>query len=116
MLLLPNLYGDILSDLCAGLVGGLGLAAGANLGWEYAVFEPVHGSAPDIAGRGVADPIAMILSGALMLRHLAEHGRATAIERAVDRVLEDGEIRTADLGGTSSTDEVAAAIERALVT
>jgi isocitrate dehydrogenase (NAD+) len=116
VLLLPNLYGDILSDLCAGLVGGLGLAAGANLGWEYAVFEPVHGSAPDIAGKGVADPIAMILSGALMLRHLAEHDRAAAIERAVDRVLAEGEVRTADLGGASSTDEVAAAIERALMT
>ncbi|HJS27593.1 MAG TPA: isocitrate/isopropylmalate family dehydrogenase, partial [Actinomycetota bacterium] len=72
VLLLPNLYGDILSDLCAGLVGGLGLAAGANLGWEYAVFEPVHGSAPDIAGKGVANPLAMIRSGAMMLRHLRE--------------------------------------------
>ena len=72
VLLLPNLYGDILSDLCAGLVGGLGLVPGANIGWEYAVFEPVHGSAPDIAGSGVADPIAMILSGAMMLRHLGE--------------------------------------------
>src|SRR5438094_451618 len=67
MLLLPNLYGDIVSDLCAGLVGGLGIAPGANLGWEYAVFEPVHGSAPDIAGKGVANPIAMILSAAMML-------------------------------------------------
>ena len=72
VLLLPNLYGDILSDLCAGLVGGLGLIPGANIGWEYAVFEPVHGSAPDIAGRGLANPIAMILSGAMMLRHLGE--------------------------------------------
>ena len=75
VLLLPNLYGDILSDLCAGLVGGLGLIPGANIGWEYAVFEPVHGSAPDIAGRGVANPIAMILSGAMMLRHLGELAR-----------------------------------------
>ena len=72
VLLLPNLYGDILSDLCAGLVGGLGLIPGANIGWEYAVFEPVHGSAPDIAGKGLANPIAMILSGAMMLRHLGE--------------------------------------------
>jgi isocitrate dehydrogenase (NAD+) len=110
VLLLPNLYGDIISDLCAGLVGGLGLAAGANLGWEYAVFEPVHGSAPDIAGRGVANPIAMILSGAMLLRHLGEAAAATAVERAVDRVLERGEARTPDLGGTSSTDEVAAAL------
>ena len=114
ILLLPNLYGDIISDLCAGLVGGLGLAAGANLGWEYAVFEPVHGSAPDIAGRGIANPIAMILSGAMLLRHLHEAAGATAVERAVDRVLERGDVRTPDLGGTSSTDEVAAAIEGAL--
>jgi isocitrate dehydrogenase (NAD+) len=114
VLLLPNLYGDIISDLCAGLVGGLGLAAGANLGWEYAVFEPVHGSAPDIAGRGIANPIAMILSGAMLLRHLHEAAAATAVERAVDRVLERGQARTPDLGGTSSTDEVAAAIEETL--
>jgi isocitrate dehydrogenase (NAD+) len=114
VLLLPNLYGDIISDLCAGLVGGLGLAAGANLGWEYAVFEPVHGSAPDIAGKGIANPIAMILSGAMLLRHLHEAAAATAVERAVDRVLERGDVRTPDLGGTSSTDEVAAAIEGTL--
>jgi isocitrate dehydrogenase (NAD+) len=114
VLLLPNLYGDIVSDLCAGLVGGLGLAAGANLGWEYAVFEPVHGSAPDIAGRGVANPVAMILSGAMALRHLGELGAAEAVERAVDRVLAAGEVRTPDLGGTSSTDEVAAAVTKDL--
>ncbi|HEY8115354.1 MAG TPA: isocitrate/isopropylmalate dehydrogenase family protein [Actinomycetota bacterium] len=114
VLLLPNLYGDIISDLCAGLVGGLGLAAGANLGWEYAVFEPVHGSAPDIAGRGIANPIAMILSGVMLLRHLHEAAAATAVERAVDRVLERGVARTPDLGGTSSTDAVAAAIEETL--
>lgn len=114
VLLLPNLYGDILSDLCAGLVGGLGLAAGANLGWEYAVFEPVHGSAPDIAGRGIANPIAMILSGAMLLRHLGEAEAALAVERAVDRVLGEGWERTPDLGGTSTTDAVAGAIVRAL--
>jgi isocitrate dehydrogenase (NAD+) len=110
VLLLPNLYGDILSDLCAGLVGGLGLAAGANLGWEYAVFEPVHGSAPDIAGRGVANPIAMILSGAMLLRHLGGGHPASAIESAVDTVLERGDVRTPDLGGRSTTREVAEAI------
>jgi isocitrate/isopropylmalate dehydrogenase len=110
VLLLPNLYGDIISDLCAGLVGGLGLAAGANLGWEYAVFEPVHGSAPDIAGKGVANPIAMILSGAMLLRHVQEPAAAEAVERAVDQMLERGDARTPDLDGTSSTDEVAAAI------
>ena len=114
VLLLSNLYGDIISDLCAGLVGGLGLAAGANLGWEYAVFEPVHGSAPDIAGRGIANPIAMILSGAMLLRYLREAAAATAVEGAVDRVLQRGDTRTPDLGGTSSTEEVAAAIEGTL--
>src|SRR5437879_13119194 len=94
---LPNLYGDIISDLCAGLVGGLGLAPGANLGWEYAVFEPVHGSAPDIAGRGLANPTAMVLSAAMLLRHLNEPEAASAVERAVRRVLEAGEHVTRDL-------------------
>jgi isocitrate dehydrogenase (NAD+) len=116
VLLLPNLYGDILSDLCAGLVGGLGLAAGANLGWEYAVFEPVHGSAPDIAGRGVANPLAMILSASMLLRHLGERGAADAVARAVDDVLTAGQTRTADLGGTASTTEMAAAVAHALRT
>jgi isocitrate dehydrogenase (NAD+) len=110
VLLLPNLYGDILSDLCAGLVGGLGLIPGANIGWEYAVFEPVHGSAPDIAGQGKANPIAMILSGVMLLRHVAEVDAAVRVERAVDEVLRAGEVRTADLGGSSSTHEVADAI------
>ena len=110
VLLLPNLYGDILSDLCAGLVGGLGLAAGANLGWEYAVYEPVHGSAPDIAGTGVANPLAAIRSGAMLLRHLGEHDAAAMVEAAVDRVLREAAVRTPDLGGTSSTDDVAAAV------
>ncbi len=110
VLLLPNLYGDILSDLCAGLVGGLGLIPGANIGWEYAVFEPVHGSAPDIAGRGIANPIAMVLSGAMMLRHLGELDAAAAVEDAVDRVLERGDVRTGDLGGNATTSEMAAAI------
>lgn len=110
VLLLPNLYGDIMSDLCAGLVGGLGLIPGANIGWEYAVFEPVHGSAPDIAGQGKANPVAMILSGALMLRHLGEHAAAENVEWAVDAVLGDGRVRTPDLGGTSTTMEVGEAI------
>ena len=107
ILLLPNLYGDILSDLCAGLVGGLGLIPGANIGWEYAVFEPVHGSAPDIAGQGKANPIAMILSGAMMLRHIGEEMAAENVEWGVDEVLRRGEVRTPDLGGTSSTMKVA---------
>jgi isocitrate dehydrogenase (NAD+) len=110
VLLLPNLYGDILSDVCAGLVGGLGLIPGANIGWEYAVFEPVHGSAPDIAGRGVANPIAMILSGAMLLRHVGEIRAAETVESAVDNVLARGDVRTADLGGTSSTMDVGEAI------
>jgi isocitrate dehydrogenase (NAD+) len=110
MLLLPNLYGDILSDLCAGLVGGLGVASGANLGWEYAVFEPVHGSAPDIAGRGVANPVATILSAATMLAHLSEHGTARAVREAVRDVLSAGAVRTPDLGGTATTSEMAAAV------
>jgi isocitrate dehydrogenase (NAD+) len=107
VLLLPNLYGDILSDLCAGLVGGLGLIPGANIGWEYAVFEPVHGSAPDIAGQGKANPIAMILSGAMLLRHIGEQAAAENVEWAVDEVLTRGEVRTADLGGTATTMQVA---------
>ena len=114
VLLLPNLYGDILSDLCAGLVGGLGLIPGANIGWEYAVFEPVHGSAPDIAGQGRANPIAMILSGAMMLRHVGEMHAASAVERAVDTVLADGSVRTGDLGGTSTTMEMGEAIAHAV--
>ncbi|MGH2540578.1 MAG: isocitrate/isopropylmalate dehydrogenase family protein [Actinomycetota bacterium] len=107
VLLLPNLYGDIISDLCAGLVGGLGLIPGANIGWEYAVFEPVHGSAPDIAGKGLANPVAMILSGALLLRHVGELVAAENVEWAVDEVLARGEVRTPDLGGSSTTMQVA---------
>ena len=114
VLLLPNLYGDILSDLCAGLVGGLGLAAGANLGWEYAVFEPVHGSAPDIAGRGIANPLALIRSAGMMLSHLGERGTATALDDAIGRVLREGTTRTRDLGGTASTAEMADAVAAAL--
>ena len=114
VLLLPNLYGDILSDLCAGLVGGLGLIPGANIGWEYAVFEAVHGSAPDIAGQGVANPIAMILSGAMMLRHLGERAAAERIETAVEAVLGEGHVRTRDLGGNASTGRMAEAIADAV--
>ncbi|MGZ4133036.1 MAG: isocitrate/isopropylmalate dehydrogenase family protein [Actinomycetota bacterium] len=115
VLLLPNLYGDILSDLCAGLVGGLGLIPGANIGWEYAVFEAVHGSAPDIAGQGVANPIAMILSGAMMLRHLGELTAAERVESAVDAVLAEGGVRTRDLGGNASTDRMAEVVAEAVI-
>jgi len=114
LLLLPNLYGDIVSDLCAGLVGGLGLAPGANIGWEYAVFEPVHGSAPDIAGRGVANPIAMILTSVLMLRHLREDDAADRLEAAVAATVEEGRAVTPDMGGTAKTMEVAETIARRL--
>jgi isocitrate dehydrogenase (NAD+) len=110
VLLLPNLYGDIISDLCAGLVGGLGLIPGANIGWEYAVFEAVHGSAPDIAGQQTANPIAMILSGAMMLRHLGEIEAAENVEWGVDETLRKGEVRTPDLGGTATTMAFAEAI------
>jgi isocitrate dehydrogenase (NAD+) len=110
VLLLPNLYGDIISDLCAGLVGGLGLAAGANLGWEYAVFEPVHGSAPDIAGRSIANPLAMILTAMLMLRHLGRDTAAGHVEEAVAALLEEGETLTPDMGGSATTRDVAEAV------
>ena len=109
VLLLPNLYGDIISDLCAGLVGGLGIAPGANLGWDYSLFEPVHGSAPDIAGKGVANPTAMLLTSALMLRHLGETSAADAIERAVGHLLEHGP-RTGDMGGDADTDTFTSAV------
>lgn len=105
-----NLFGDILSDLCAGLVGGLGVVAGANVGDEYAVFEAVHGSAPDIAGKNVANPTALIRSAEMMLRHLNEGDAADAIRDALIETLQDGRVRTRDLGGTSSTTEFADAV------
>jgi isocitrate dehydrogenase (NAD+) len=117
VVVLPNLYGDIISDLCAGLIGGLGLAPGMNLGKEFAVFEPTHGSAPDIAGRNLANPIAMMLSAALMLRHLGLAEEGARVERAIARVLADGRTRTADLrpqGEPATTDAVADAIIAAL--
>jgi isocitrate dehydrogenase (NAD+) len=113
VIVLPNLYGDIISDLCAGLIGGLGVAPGMNLGEDYAVFEPTHGSAPDIAGRGIANPIAMILSAVLMLRHLGLRDPAVALEGAVARVLASKKVRTGDLrpeAEPATTDQVADAI------
>jgi len=112
LLLLPNLYGDIVSDLCAGLVGGLGVVPGANLGTEAAVFEAVHGSAPDIAGRNLANPTALLLSAVLMLRHIGEGTIADRVARALEAVLADGRVRTRDLGGTATTTEFAEAIAR----
>jgi isocitrate dehydrogenase (NAD+) len=109
-LLLPNLYGDIISDLSAGLVGGLGLAPGANIGDRYALFEPVHGSAPDIAGKGVANPLATVLSAAMMLRHLGEEPAASSIEAATSGLLEEGKVLTPDMDGTATTEEVTRAL------
>jgi isocitrate dehydrogenase (NAD+) len=110
VLVLPNLYGDIVSDLAAGLVGGLGVAPGANIGTEAAVFEPVHGSAPKYAGLNKANPTALILSGVLMLRHLGHQAAAERVEAAVRGVIEAGERLTYDLGGSTGTREFADAI------
>lgn len=105
VLVTENLYGDIVSDLCAGLVGGLGLAPGANIGVNCAVFEAVHGSAPDIAGKGLANPTALLFSALMMLRHLGEGEKADLIGRATLRVLKEGRVVTGDIGGTASTGE-----------
>ncbi|HOL17645.1 MAG TPA: isocitrate/isopropylmalate dehydrogenase family protein [Bacillota bacterium] len=110
VLVMPNLYGDILSDLCAGLVGGLGMAPGANIGDNAAVFEPVHGSAPKYRGANKVNPAAMILSAVLMLRHLGEMEAAARIEAALKAVLEEGRAVTYDLGGSAGTQEMAGAI------
>jgi isocitrate dehydrogenase (NAD+) len=112
LLLMENLYGDIVSDLAAGLVGGLGVVAGGNLGDHYALFEPVHGSAPDIAGRGVANPTAAILAGAMMLHHLSEHEAAKKISDALNSVLSRGDCLTRDLGGNATTSEFSDAVIR----
>jgi isocitrate dehydrogenase (NAD+) len=110
VLVLPNLYGDIVSDLAAGLVGGLGVAPGANIGTEAAVFEPVHGSAPKYAGLNKANPTALILSGALMLRHLGYPEAADRVETALREVIAEGRTTTYDLGGSAGTSEFADAI------
>jgi len=106
----PNLYGDILSDLCAGLIGGLGLAPAANIGDQVSIFEPVHGSAPDLAGKKLANPTAMILSAVLMLRQIGEVEAADRIEEALAAILKAGRHTTPDLGGSSSTSEMADAV------
>jgi len=110
-----NLFGDILSDEGAGLVGGLGLAPSANIGKENGLFEPVHGSAPAIAGLGVANPSAMILSAVMMLNYLKEFGEASRLDKALKEVLREGKVATLDLGGGSSTMEMAEAIRKKLV-
>ncbi|HEX6128682.1 MAG TPA: isocitrate/isopropylmalate family dehydrogenase, partial [Candidatus Limnocylindria bacterium] len=110
VLVLPNLYGDIVSDLAAGLVGGLGVAPGANIGENAAVFEPVHGSAPKYAGQNKANPTALMLSGALMLRHLGETEAADRVEGAVRAVIAEGRTVTYDLGGSAGTREFGQAV------
>jgi len=114
VLLLENLYGDIVSDLCAGLVGGLGLVPAANLGDDCAIFEAVHGSAPDIAGRNVANPTALLQSTVLMLAHLGESEAAGRLQQAIESVYAEGRVRTRDLGGGASTTEFTDSVISAL--
>ncbi len=111
---MPNLYGDIVSDLAAGLVGGLGMVPGANIGEQHAVFEAVHGSAPDIAGKGIANPTAVMLSAEMMLIHLKELDAARRLRSAIERVYEKGEHLTRDVGGTAGTAEFTDAVVRAI--
>jgi len=110
ILLMENLYGDLVSDLCAGLVGGLGVVPGSNIGDDAAVFEAVHGSAPDLAGKNQANPLALIMSGVMMLEHIHEDAVAQRVQKAYDAVLADGKVMTRDLGGTAGTSEFADAI------
>ncbi|MFU0825314.1 isocitrate dehydrogenase (NAD(+)) [Clostridium sp.] len=114
VLVMPNLYGDILSDMAAGLVGGLGVVPGANIGDDIAVFEAVHGSAPDIAGQNIANPTAAILTGVMMLKHLGEFKAAEKIDKALSEVLQEGKILTCDLGGNAKTTEFAEEIIKRL--
>ena len=115
MLLLENLYGDIVSDLCAGLVGGLGVVPGANIGEHAAVFEAVHGSAPDIAGQNKANPTAMMKSAAMMLEHLRETRAAHLLSKAIDMVLLQGHVKTSDLGGNATTEQFTDAVISAII-
>ena len=114
MLLLPNLYGDVMSDLAAGLVGGLGVVPSGNIGDECAMFEAVHGTAPDIAGKGLANPTALLMSGIMMLDHLNERPAARRIEAALHKVYRDGKHATRDLGGKATTQEFTDAVISAL--
>jgi len=116
ILLAPNLYGDIISDLCAGLVGGLGVVPGANIGENCAIFEAVHGTAPDIAGKNIANPLAMILSGIMLLKHIGEHTVASCLETAIHKVLAEKTALTPDLGGTATTQELTQVIISKLYT
>jgi len=114
VLVMENMFGDIVSDLMAGLVGGLGFAPAGNIGVDVAMFEAVHGSAPDIAGQGIANPTGLLLSACLMLDHLERSETATRIRSALDTVVHEGTARTADMGGTTSTKDFTAALVRAL--
>ena len=114
VLVLPNLYGDIVSDLAAGLVGGLGIVPGANIGDRHAVFEAVHGTAPDIAGKGLANPTALMQSAALMLAHIGERAAAQMLQRAVERIYAEGKHLTRDVGGTAGTAEFTDAVIAAM--
>ena len=114
MLLLPNLYGDVMSDLAAGLVGGLGVVPSANIGDECAMFEAVHGTAPDIAGKGLANPTALLMSAALMLDHLGEQKASERIQNALENVYRQGKHTTRDVGGKVGTEEFADAVIAAL--
>ena len=105
VLVLPNLYGDIVSDLCAGLIGGLGVAQGANIGLDCAVFEPVHGSAPDIKGKNIANPTALLMSAIEMVKYLGEFKIAQKLQNALFKTLEEGKVLTPDLGGSAKTTE-----------
>jgi isocitrate dehydrogenase (NAD+) len=116
VLLLPNLYGDIVSDLAAGLVGGLGIVPGANLGDTHAVFEAVHGSAPDIAGQGKANPTALMLSAVMLLTHIGERQAAGKLQSAIESVYREGKSLTRDVGGTASTEDFTDAVIRAIRT
>lgn len=114
VLVMPNLYGDLITDLCAGLVGGLGVVPGVNLGAECAVFEATHGTAMHLVGKGIANPTACIMSGAMMLRHLGEKTAAERIEKSLSKIISEGKYVTPDVGGTSTTEEMAAAIIKEL--
>lgn len=110
VMVMPNLYGDIVSDLCAGLIGGLGLTASGNIGFDCEVYEAVHGTAPDIAGQNKANPTALILSSTMMLKSMKLNNYATSIENAVFRVMREGKWLTGDLGGKAKTSEFTQAV------
>jgi isocitrate dehydrogenase (NAD+) len=114
VMVLENLYGDIVSDLCAGLVGGLGVVPGANIGERTAVFEAVHGTAPDIAGKGIANPTALMMSAVMMLDWLGMRDESKRMQNAIEKVYTEGKVRTGDLGGTANTREFTEAIIAAL--